>query len=431
MNTKMTNMGLPSRCVRVSAFGAPSVLKEIAERVVTLPSPLIEQDVQQVHIAVKAFGINPSETYQRAGAYAVLPPLPYTPGRDSAGVVLDVTGGGGGGASSTSCASTSTDASCTTKSASDTAPTSILQPGTRVFTTDSLNGCYAEETIAPASAVFPLPANLSFAQGAGFGVAYYAAWRAFVEKGRGMDHVAKTSVGKELSSSSSSVPSAPAGGLLVHGASGGVGILILQMAKRAGLKPVVATASSERGRRLLRKMFLEDGESFGNKPDVENTKFVFPKGDFFVTGHQLQREEGSQDELKQGLPQDHKFSIIIEMQGQHNLHWDMQNVAREGRIVMVGNKGHSEVSVNPRLLMQTEAVVTGFVGTQPENRKLADQALREEWVNWLEPVVDEELRFDGLEAAAEAHEEILTRKNGTAGRIVVDLTAAGEKSHIT
>ncbi len=46
----------------------------------------------QVLIRVSRTGVNPAETYIRNGAYTVLPPLPYVPGGDAAGVVEEVGG---------------------------------------------------------------------------------------------------------------------------------------------------------------------------------------------------------------------------------------------------------------------------------------------------------------------------------------------------
>ena len=68
------------KAIRVKEFGDPEVLR--LEEVPTLrPGP------GQVLVRIQAIGINPVETYIRAGTYARLPELPYTPGNDGAGVV--------------------------------------------------------------------------------------------------------------------------------------------------------------------------------------------------------------------------------------------------------------------------------------------------------------------------------------------------------
>ena len=67
------------KAIRVKEFGGPEVLR--LEEVPTLrPGP------DQVLVRMHAIGINPVETYIRAGTYARLPELPYTPGTDGAGV---------------------------------------------------------------------------------------------------------------------------------------------------------------------------------------------------------------------------------------------------------------------------------------------------------------------------------------------------------
>ena len=68
------------KAIRVSEFGGPEMLK-----VQEMPDP--KPDSGQVLVRVEAAGINPVDTYIRAGAYARKPNLPYTPGTDAAGIV--------------------------------------------------------------------------------------------------------------------------------------------------------------------------------------------------------------------------------------------------------------------------------------------------------------------------------------------------------
>ena len=68
------------KAIRVHEFGGPEVLK--FEEVAT-PEPSAGEVLVRIHAA----GVNPYDTYMRAGAYALKPPLPYTPGSDAAGVV--------------------------------------------------------------------------------------------------------------------------------------------------------------------------------------------------------------------------------------------------------------------------------------------------------------------------------------------------------
>src|SRR5215469_14228004 len=73
-------MEMKMKAIRVHEFGGPEVLK-LEE--VTTPKPSAGQVLVRIH----ATGVNPADTYMRTGTYALKPPLPYTPGSDSAGVI--------------------------------------------------------------------------------------------------------------------------------------------------------------------------------------------------------------------------------------------------------------------------------------------------------------------------------------------------------
>src|ERR1700726_1182679 len=117
------------KVIRVHAFGGPEVLK--LEEIAT-PRPAAGQVLVRIHAA----GVNPYDTYMRAGLYPVKPPLPYTPGSDAAGVVEAVGDG-------------------VTK----------VKPGDRVYTAKTLTGAYAEYTLALEEQVNRLPDKISFEQG--------------------------------------------------------------------------------------------------------------------------------------------------------------------------------------------------------------------------------------------------------------------------
>src|SRR5262249_43143180 len=133
----------------------------------------------QVLVRMHAIGVNPVETYIRAGTYARLPQLPYTPGNDGAGVVERIGSGG-----------------------------TEFKPGDRVYTAGSLSGTYAEFALCQKEQVHPLSANVSFAQGAAVGTPYATAYRGLLQRA-----VAK-----------------PGETVLVHGASGAVGTAAVQLA---------------------------------------------------------------------------------------------------------------------------------------------------------------------------------------------------------
>src|SRR5271155_635537 len=182
------------KAIRVHEFGGPEVLK--LEEVGT-PKPSAGEVLVRIHAA----GINPYDTYMRAGTYALKPPLPYTPGSDAAGVVEAVGDG-----------------------------VKKVKRDDRVYTAKTLTGAYAEYALALESQVFPLPEKISFAQGAAVWVPYGTAFTA-------LHHHGHARAGETL---------------LVHGASGGVGIAAVQMARAMGLT-VIGTAGTEKGLGLVKK----------------------------------------------------------------------------------------------------------------------------------------------------------------------------------
>jgi NADPH2:quinone reductase len=186
------------KAIRVDRFGEPEVLKFVEV-------PDLQISAGAILVEIKAAGVNPIETYIRAGTYARVPPLPYTPGSDGAGVVTAVGSDG-----------------------------SNLKPGDRVFLSGSLSGTYAEAAVCMPDQVHPLPKNASLAQGAALGIPYATAYR-------GIFHRGDVRSGETL---------------LVHGASGGVGSAAVQLARGADIK-VYGTAGSPEGRQLVEELGAE------------------------------------------------------------------------------------------------------------------------------------------------------------------------------
>jgi NADPH2:quinone reductase len=182
------------KAIRVHEFGGPEVLG--LEEVAT-PQPGPGEVVVRMH----AVGVNPVETYIRAGTYARKPKLPYTPGNDGAGVIDEI------GDSVTE-----------------------FKRGDRVYTAGSISGTYAELVLCKAEQVYRLPANVSFAQGAAMGTPYATAYRGLFQRANAK----------------------PGETVLVHGASGGVGTAAVQLARARGLR-VFGTAGSEQGLKLARE----------------------------------------------------------------------------------------------------------------------------------------------------------------------------------
>ena len=182
------------KAILVRQFGGPEVLK--LEEVPT-PKPA----AGQVLVGVHAAGVNPYDTYMRAGTYAQKPALPYTPGSDAAGVIEAIGEG-----------------------------VKKVKPGDRVYTAKTVTGAYAEYALALEEQVHSLPAKVNFSQGAGVWVPYGTAYHALF-------HSAKAHASEAV---------------LVHGASGGVGTAAVQMARAIGLT-VLGTAGTQKGLELVKR----------------------------------------------------------------------------------------------------------------------------------------------------------------------------------
>uniref|UniRef100_A0A7S1G845 Enoyl reductase (ER) domain-containing protein n=1 Tax=Bicosoecida sp. CB-2014 TaxID=1486930 RepID=A0A7S1G845_9STRA len=183
------------KAIRVNEFGGPEVLV-----VEDLPLADLAPGPDEVVVSLKATGVNPVDTYIRAGVYANAPTPPYTPGSDGAGVVLAI------GAGVTRCA-----------------------PGDRVYVSGSISGTYAEATKAVQSAVHLLPPSVDFRQGAAIGVPYRTAYRALFQ-------VAEAKPGEWV---------------LINGASGAVGLASVQFGVARGLR-IIGTAGTEAGMEVVR-----------------------------------------------------------------------------------------------------------------------------------------------------------------------------------
>src|SRR5258708_5435459 len=126
------------KAIRVHQFGGPEVMKleDVRDS-----RPAAGQAV----VRVQATGVNPVDTYRRAGNAVPKQPLPYTPGSDASGTVESV---GDGGTS--------------------------VKVGDRVYTSGTAgayyDGAYAEQVLCDDWQVHRLPANVSFSQGAAMNV---------------------------------------------------------------------------------------------------------------------------------------------------------------------------------------------------------------------------------------------------------------------
>ena len=317
------------KAIVVHEFGGPEVLK--FEEVPT-PKPAAGQVLVRVHGA----GVNPYDTYMRAGTYAVKPPLPYTPGSDGAGVIEAVG-----------------------------PEVTRVKTGERVYMAKTVSGAYAEYALALESQVHRLPEKVSFTQGAGVWVPYGTAYHALFHSAQA--HASET--------------------VLIHGASGGVGIAGTQIARALGLT-VFGTASSQKGLDL-----------------------VTSEGADQVFNHS---KPGYLDEIMKATG-GRGVDIVLEMLANVNLAHDLKLLAANGRVIIIGNRG--EITINPRDLMSRRASARGFTLwaiTPGEEADIHAGLIAGMENGALRPVVGKEIP---LAEAARAHKEIL--EPGAAGKIVL------------
>jgi len=317
------------KAIRVHEFGGPEVLKleEVDD-----PRP----GSGQVVVRVRASGVNPVDTYIRSGTHRVKPPTPYTPGTDASGVIESVGEGVRG-----------------------------VAAGDRVYTQGTLSGAYAELALCNAAQVHPLPERVSFSQGAGVGVPYATAYRALFQMGR----------------------AAPGEVALIHGASGGVGIAAVQLARAAGLT-VIGTGGTEEGRKLV----IDEG------------------------AHHALDHHGS-DYLEQAvaLSGGKGLDVILEMLANVNLGKDLPLLAYGGRVVVIGNRG--PVEINARDAMNKDAFIAAMSlhnASQEILSRIHSALVAGLESGALRPVVGKELP---LAEAARAHREVM--EPGAYGKIVL------------
>lgn len=319
------------KAIIVSSFGDEEVLKY---QETETPTPA----AGEVRVKIKAAGVNPVETYIRSGHYTALPALPYTPGNDGSGIV-DAVGDG----------------------------VEHLKKGDRVFVAAALarrnTGTYADYTVCDADAVRYLPQNLSFSEGAALGTPGLAATYALYSK-------AKIKPGETV---------------FIHGASGGVGSLAVQLARRTGTF-VMGTAGDPEGMTLIEKLGAHRAFNHRSPGYLEAAK----------------QETG-----------EHGPDVIIEMVANINLMKDLELLAKYGRVVIVGN--HGTLEFDPRSAMTKDAVVMGMnIGNMPQEDYIANMyTLSAAMETGIHTIIGKELP---LCQAEQAHRDV---REGNGGKVVL------------
>lgn len=319
------------KAIRVLSFGGPEVLKFVSD----VPVPSVSSG--QVLVKIKAAGVNPVDTYIRSGTYARKPTLPYTPGSDGAGVVHTVG-----------------------------EDVKQVKEGDRVYVCGSLTGTYAEFALCNASSVHLMRDSVSFSQGAAIYVPYYTAYRALFQR-------LHAKAGETV---------------LIHGASGGVGLAAVQLAKAYGMK-VLGTAGTAEGEEVVKQA-----------------------GASQVFNH---RQDGYVQNILDATDA-RGADVIVEMLANASLSKDLKLVANKGRIGVVGNRG--TIEINPRETMAKESNIIGVMlgqASEGERHEMTYAISVGLQAGFLSPVVGHEYQ---LSQASDAHRDIIEGK-GAKGKLVL------------
>ncbi len=275
------------KAIRVHAFGDPEVMQK---EEVPDPAP----GPSQVVVRIYAAGVNPVDAYIRAGIYPLKPELPYTPGMDASGVIESIG-----------------------------EKVTRVSAGERVYVAGSISGTYAEKALCMESQVHRIPAHVSFSQGAGAGVPYSTAYFALFYRAHAM----------------------PGETVLVHGASGGVGIAAVQLARNAGIT-VIGTGGTEQGRALAAE-----------------------QGAHYSIDHKAPDHMEQVRKITGGRGVD----VILEMLANVNLGKDLGVLAFGGRVVIIGSRG--TVEIDPRDAMRSNGTILGMsILNAHENQMLSIHA---------------------------------------------------------
>jgi NADPH2:quinone reductase len=175
----------------------------------------------QVRVAIYAAGINFPDILMAAGEYQLKPPLPFTPGVEAAGEVIEV--------------------------ADDVAGVAV---GDRVIV-KLRHGGYADEAVVTPSQLTPLPSTFDYAEGATYLAGHGTAYHALIDRGRLQ----------------------PGEVLLVHGAGGGVGLAAVEIGKLLGAT-VIAAASSEEKLAVAQARGADHGVLYGREPFRDAVKRI-------------------------------------------------------------------------------------------------------------------------------------------------------------
>jgi NADPH2:quinone reductase len=319
------------QAIQVSQVGGPEVLTPVD---VPVPSPKPNEAL----VRIKASGVNFIDVYVREGRYPT--PLPFIDGQEAAGIVTEVG-----------------------------SEVTTLQPGDRVAYSSTL-GSYAEYAIVPASRLVKIPAELDFEQAA-----------AAMLQGMTAHYLLHSSYPLQKEQTA-----------LIHAAAGGVGLLLVQMAKKIGAR-VIATAGTPEKAQLARDAGADEC-------------IIYTEADFESETKRLTNNEG--------------VHVVYDGVGKATFDKDLNVLRPRGYLVLFGG---SSGAVPPFDLIKLSQKGSLFI-TRPTLHHYT--ATREEFEWRANDVLQSIARGDlklrihkvyPLEAAAEAHRDLEGRK--TTGKLLL------------
>jgi NADPH2:quinone reductase len=327
------------RAMQITELTGPATAMQLVDLPEPEPSHMFTPG-QGIVVAAKAAGVSFPEVLQTRGEYQLKPPLPFVPGSEVGGVVEEASEG------------------------------ASVQPGDRVAAFCMLGG-FAEHVVAPVHFCFALPDSLDFQQGAALVLNYHTAY--FALKLRGRLKEGET--------------------VLVHGAAGGVGTAVLQVAKGLGARTIGIVSSDTK-------------EGVAREAGAD---------------HVLRSDGPWKDEAKE--VSGGGVDVVVDPVGGDRFTDSMRSLAEGGRVVVVGFTGGSipEVKVNRLLLNNTEVIGAGwgaYVTSKPDVVREVGSAIAQLIDDGsVRPIVG--ARFP-LDHAAEALELIDGR--GAVGKVVLDIS---------